>query len=302
MADEGSKFTSSNNLGRLTRPGVVAEVLRRQGLRPRKRFGQNFLVDEGILAKIVAAAELSPDDVVLEVGPGLGTLTAALAERAGRVVAVEIDRDLVAWLGTTVGRRPNVRLVEGDFLALPLEELLPTDGGPYKAVANLPYYITSPVILKFLHDPRPWAKLVFMVQREVAARLTAGPGSKAYGSLSVFLQFHAALRLVTRVPRTAFFPTPEVDSAVVELSPRPAPLAPGPEREVFFRLVRAAFGQRRKTLANALTGGGFPAPAVAAALVDSGLDGRRRGETLSLEELAALARCLSAQILSPHAI
>lgn len=277
-------------------------MLRRRGLRPRKRFGQNFLVDERILGKIVAAAELSPGDVVLEVGPGLGTLTGALAERAGRVVAVEIDRDLIALLAETVGRRPNVRLVEGDFLALPLDDLLPADCAAYKAVANLPYYITSPVILKFLTGGRPWERLVFMVQREVAERLAARPGSKAYGSLSVFLQFHATLEFVTRVPRTAFFPPPEVDSAVVVLDPRPAPLPPGPEREVFFRMVRAAFGQRRKTLANALAGGGFPEPAVAEALAASGLEGRRRGETLALEELVALARCLSAQILSSPGI
>ncbi|MDI6871245.1 MAG: 16S rRNA (adenine(1518)-N(6)/adenine(1519)-N(6))-dimethyltransferase RsmA [Bacillota bacterium] len=286
----------------MTRPRAVAQLLAQFGLQPRKRFGQNFLIDEHILNKIVRAASLSPSDVVLEVGAGLGTLTAALAARAGRVVAVELDRDLFSVLRFTVGRLPNVRLVRGDILDLRLAELLPDDAPSYKAVANLPYYITSPVLLKFLTATRPWERLVFMVQREVADRLTARPGTKAYGSLTVILQFSAEATVVARVPRTAFYPAPEVDSTVVALTPRPSPLPPGPERDVFFRVVRAAFGQRRKTLANALVGGGFPGSAVKAALAEAGLDGGRRGETLSLDEFVTLSRCLSVQILSPAGV
>lgn len=288
---------------RLTRPTRVAELLREYGLHPRKRFGQNFLVDENVLTKIVEAADLSPEDVVLEVGPGLGTLTRALAAHAGRVVAVELDRDLLRVLETaTVADLPNVRTVAGDILELPLEELLPADAPAYKVVANLPYYITSPVILKFLTSRRPWARLVFMVQREVAERLNAGPGTKAYGSLTVTLHFFAEVTIAARVPRTAFFPPPEVDSAVVVLTPRPEPLPPGPERDAFFAVVRAAFGQRRKTLANALAGGGFRPPVIQAALSAAGVDGRRRGETLSLSEFVALAHCLAAQKLSPDEV
>jgi 16S rRNA (adenine1518-N6/adenine1519-N6)-dimethyltransferase len=276
--------------------------LARFNLHPRKRFGQNFLVDEHVLAKIVSAAELTPADTVLEVGPGLGTLTTALAEQAGQVVAVELDRDLVRVLETTVGHLPNVRVVQGDILDLSLDELLPAANGPLKVVANLPYYVTSPVLLKFLLSERPWARLVFMVQREVAERLAAAPGSKTYGSLSVVLRFSADPVVVARVPRTAFFPSPDVDSAILALSPRPAPLPPGPERDTFYRTVRAAFGQRRKKLSNALTGAGFPAAAVAAALGESGVDGGRRGETLDLSEFVALAVSLSAQMLASTGI
>lgn len=281
---------------------MVARLLKEHGLRPRQRFGQNFLIDAHVLEKIVSAADLRPSDVVLEVGPGLGALTAALAARAGLVVAVELDRDLLRVLEATVGGLPNLRLVGGDILALPLEDLLPPDAPSYKVVANLPYYITSPVLLKFLTASRPWERLVFMVQREVAERLAAVPGTKAYGSLTVVLRFSAEAAVFARVPRAAFLPAPEVDSAVVVLTPRPAPLPPGRERNTFFAVVRAAFGQRRKKLTNALTGGGFPATTVAAALAETGLDGGRRGETLGLDEFVALARSLSAQNLSSPSI
>jgi 16S rRNA (adenine1518-N6/adenine1519-N6)-dimethyltransferase len=277
---------------------VVAGLLAEFNLHPRKRFGQNFLVDEHVLERIVAAAELTPADTVLEIGPGLGTLTAALAAQAGQVVAVELDRELLPVLESTVGSLPNVRILQGDILQLPLDQVLPPGNAPYKVVANLPYYVTSPVLLKFLLADRPWARLVFMVQREVAERLAASPGSKAYGSLSVVLRFSAEPAIMARVPRTAFFPPPEVDSAVVALSPRPAPLPSGPERETFFRVVRGAFGQRRKKLSNALAGAGFPPGAVAAALAEADVDGGRRGETLDLSEFVALAVSLSAQMLA----
>lgn len=298
-----SKSTSLSEavqaVGKLTRPSVVAGLLRAHGLRARKRFGQNFLIDENILGKIVDAAALDPSDTVLEVGAGLGALTAALADRAGQVVAVEVDRDLIPILEESVGRLPNVRLVHGDILRLALDQLLPAGALSYKVVANLPYYITSPVLMKFLGAERPWSRLVFMVQREVAARLTAAPGTKAYGALTVVLRFSAEVTTVARVPRTAFLPAPEVDSAIVLLTPRPAPLPPGPVRDTFFAAVRAGFGQRRKTLANALCGAGFPPEAVAAALAEAGLTESRRAETLDLQDFVRLAVCLSAQNLSP---
>ncbi|MGE5553892.1 MAG: 16S rRNA (adenine(1518)-N(6)/adenine(1519)-N(6))-dimethyltransferase RsmA [Betaproteobacteria bacterium] len=282
---------------KLFRPSVVAQLLGRAGLTPRHRLGQNFLVDQNILEKIIQAAELTPSDTVLEVGPGLGTLTAALAARAGQVVAIELDRFLFVLLQRNVGHLPNVRLIRGDIRDYRVEELLPPEIAEYKVVANLPYYITSAVLLKFLTTPRPWSRLVFMVQQEVARRLVAKPGNKLYGSLTVFLQFTAEAKIALNVSKKAFYPVPEVDSALVVLIPRPSPLPPGPVRDLFFRIVRAAFGQRRKTLANALEGGGFAAVDVAAALSAAGVDGNRRGETLTLDEFVTLARCLAAQIL-----
>jgi 16S rRNA (adenine1518-N6/adenine1519-N6)-dimethyltransferase len=299
------KSTSSNEPGRpwpegtpkLFRPTVVAQLLGRAGLAPRHRLGQNFLVDQNNLDKIVQAAELTPVDTVLEVGAGLGTLTAALAVRAGRVIAIEVDRSLFLILQRNVGHLPQVRLIRGDIMDYRVDELLPPEVASYKVVANLPYYITSSVLLKFLTTPRPWNRLVFMVQREVASRLVAKPGTKSYGSLTLNLQFSATASLAAQVPRTAFYPAPEVDSAIVILTPRPRPLPPGPVRDLFFRVVRAAFGMRRKTLANALEGGGFAQADVAAALKAAGLDGNRRGETFTLEEFIALARSLAVQIL-----
>ncbi len=281
----------------LYRPSVVTQLLSRAGVAPRHRLGQNFLIDQNILHKVIQAAELTPSETVLEVGAGLGTLTAALATLARQVVAVELDRSLFLILQRNVGHLPNVRLVRGDIMDFRVDELLPPEVAGYKAVANLPYYITSSILLKFLTTPRPWDRLVFMVQREVAKRLAARPGTKAYGSLTVHLQFCAEVSLVAEVPRTAFYPAPEVDSAIVVLTPRPSPLPPGPVREVFFRAVRAAFGMRRKTLANALEGGGFTATDVKAALAATGLDGNRRGETLTLDEFVTLARSLAVQIL-----
>ncbi|MGE5508202.1 MAG: 16S rRNA (adenine(1518)-N(6)/adenine(1519)-N(6))-dimethyltransferase RsmA [Chitinophagales bacterium] len=287
---------------KLTRPSVVAGLLERHGIRPRKRFGQNFLIDENILGKITAAAELSPGDRVLEVGPGLGTLTAALAAQAGEVVAVEIDRDLFVILQETVGGLPNVRLIQGDILDLSVETLWPDPQAPYKLVANLPYYITTPVLFKFLLADRPWRRMVFMVQREVADRFVAAPGTKAYGALSVLVRLSAEAELVTSVPRTAFYPAPEVGSAVVALRSRAALLPPGVSRTFFFGVVRAGFAHRRKTLSNSLSGAGYPAAAVAEALEAAGIDGRRRGETLSLEEYLALAHGLAGRVLSPSGV
>jgi 16S rRNA (adenine1518-N6/adenine1519-N6)-dimethyltransferase len=287
---------------KLTRPSVVAGLLERHGVHPRKRFGQNFLIDENILGKIIAAAELGPTDRVLEVGPGLGTLTAALATEAGEVVAVEIDRDLFVILQETVGGLPNVRLIQGDILDLPLEAVWPDPQAPYKLVANLPYYITTPVLFKLLLAERPWTRMVFMIQREVAERFVAAPGTKAYGALSVLVRYAAEAELVTRVPHTAFYPAPEVGSAVVALAPRPSQLPAGVTRKFFFSVVRAGFAQRRKTLSNSLAGAGFAGGAVTEALAAAAIDGRRRGETLTLEEYLALTRCLAAQILPPPGV
>lgn len=275
-----------------------------KGFRAKKRLGQNFLVDPRIPGAIAAAAELSSADRVLEIGPGQGALTRELAKEAGEVVAVEIDQRLEPVLEQLQRDLPNLRVAWGDFMQTSLADLGLEERG-LKVVANIPYYITTPILLKLLHadelERRPLSELaaqperiILMVQEEVAKRLLASPGCKDYGSLSVICQYAAEISKVVRVPRTAFAPRPQVDSMVVMLKPRSQALIDVPNPNLFFRVVRGAFGQRRKTLLNALKGAGFTAETLAGAFGSLGLDSNRRGETLSLEEFAALARAIAA--------
>lgn len=279
-------------------PVEVRELLARHGLRPKKRLGQNFLIDRNVLRKIIEAAELDAGSHVIEVGPGLGTVTREAAGVAARVVAVEADRGLIPVLEETVGGLPNVEIVAGDFLKLDLPEFISSGFGGNRAtvVANLPYYITSPLIIKLI-EAKPYInRMVVMVQDEVADRMTAAPGSGEYGSLSVFVQYHCDVKVAAHVKRTVFYPAPEVDSAVVRLDIREKPAVDVPDEELFFRIVRASFGQRRKTLLRSLSGSpdlGWSRETAGAALEKAGIDPIRRGETLSLEEFASLARCVS---------
>jgi len=278
----------------LASPGETARVLRAYGIRPRRRFGQHFLISRRVLDRILEAAALSPADGVLEIGAGIGTLTVPLAEAAAAVVAVELDGALLPALRDAVARFPHVTVVAGDALALDLPRLVAPLPPPRKAVSNLPYRIASPLIVALLEQPLGLARMVFTVQREVAQRLAAAPGGKAYGALSVAVQYRAQASLVMRVPPSAFFPPPEVESAVVRLEVRPRPAVAVPDEALFFRVVRAAFAQRRKTLRNTVAGAlGLPAPAVEAAARRAGIDPRRRGETLALGEFAALAAALA---------
>lgn len=280
----------------LCSPRAVAEVLRSHGLRPNRRLGQHFLVDRRALASIVSAAELAPGDGVLEIGAGLGTLTLALAARAGRVVSVEIARELAPALAETLRDAGNVRLVLGDALRLDLGRLLAEEGSVprWKAVANLPYYVTAPLLARLL--ALPLELMVLTVQKEVAERLAASPGGKEYGALTLFVRYRAEAEVVLTVPPRAFFPPPQVESAVVRLCRRPAPPVASPP-EALFAVVRAAFAHRRKTLANALAGALDP-PAdrarVEEALAAAGIPAARRPETLSLEEYASVADALVA--------
>lgn len=282
---------------RLATPSGMAAVLAHYGLAPRKGLGQNFLVDRHIVAKILDAAQLTPTDTVLEIGPGLGVLTWELATRVQSVIAVEVDAGLMRWLGDLFAGHPRVRLVHGDALEVDLAALLqehpPGPGGSAKVLANLPYYITSPLLMRLLEEGLPLSLLVVMVQKEVARRLTARPGSKDYGALSVAVQLRATVETVTAVPPGVFFPPPEVESAVVRLALRPLPPEAG-DGSFVSAVVRAAFGQRRKTLRNALQGAAGPwdKTAVPAALAAAGIDGSRRGETLSVEEFVRLAAAL----------
>lgn len=268
--------------------------------RHKKRLGQNFLTDSSIAERIVEAAKLSSEDQVVEIGPGKGVLTKRMASRAKRVVAVELDEQLKEV--QDFGGFPNIEVVWGDFLKTDWDTL-PLEPGPVKVVANIPYYITSPIIQKLLQadeiETRPLAEvpplaqsIVIMIQKEVADRILAEPGTKDYGSLSIFCQYAARIERVLKVPAGAFFPPPKVDSTVIRLSPRTEPAVEVQNPQTFFRLVRAAFSQRRKTLSNCLLANGFEREAFEGAAQEAGIDLRRRGETLSIKEYAALANRL----------
>ena len=266
----------------------VPALLRARGLRPNKRLGQNFLIDPVALERIVDAAGLDGHEAVVEVGAGVGNLTCLLAERADRVLAVEVDGRLVELLREQVADLPNVQVLHGDVLSI-------SDFGfphlGYVVVGNLPYYITSAVLRHFLEGrPRP-QRLVVTLQREVAQRIVAGPGDMSL--LAVSVQFYGRPQIVARIPAGAFYPAPKVDSAVLRIAVDPSPglaLAPGVGQREFFRLVRAGFSQKRKMLRNALSAGlGLPPAKVEAALGRADIDPQRRAETLSLEEWAGLA-------------
>lgn len=300
-------------------PQRAAAVLRAYDLRPRKGLGQHFLVDESYLARIVEAAEIEPDDTVLEVGPGLGVLTAALCRRAGRVVAVEIDAAMRAVLADRLCAADNLQVVAADILrcdpvalldgTAPADAVVPAarDGsgaagtpkaaavrrfGPlrphYKVVANLPYYITSAVLRRVLEARERPVRAVVMVQKEVADRATAAPGDMSV--LAVALQLHAAVRRIAIVPPGAFHPPPKVASAILRLDLHAAPPVPLPDVDVFFRAVRAGFGQKRKQLKNSLAAGlGLPDADAAAILAAAGVAPQRRAQTLSLAEWSSVA-------------
>lgn len=277
----------------LATPRALRDWCGRFGVRPRAALGQHFLADRNALRRLVDVAELRSGEPVLEIGAGVGTLTRALGQGGRTVVAVEIDRSLQAALTAAVAPLGGVRLVFADAMEVDLAGLCPGPG-PWAIMGNLPYYITSPLLVRLIEAGPPAWRLVIMVQREVADRLAAAPATPAYGSLSVFAQYHAATRLALTVPRQAFWPMPQVDSAAVVLDPRPHPAATAP-RAAFFAVVRAAFGQRRKTLKSALAAGlGRRKDEMAAALAAAGVDPGRRGETCDIAEFDAIARALGA--------
>lgn len=276
----------------LSSPRAVAALLKRHGVRPGKALGQHFLLDRNALEKIVAAADLTAEEAVLEIGPGLGVMTRLLAERAVRVAAVEMDAGFVRVLSETVAGLPNVEVTHADFLALDLPAWAPEHLHPLPAsvVANIPYNITTPILSHLLETGALWRVIVLLMQREVADRLRAKPNTAAWSSLSIYAQFLAKVEVISTVPRGVFFPPPKVDSAIVRLTPRTTPPVAVDNPPVFFRVVRAAFGQRRKTLGNALAAiPGWGARGARVALEAAGVDARRRGETLSMDEFAAVA-------------
>lgn len=283
----------------LSSAGELKALMKAHGIRPKHRLGQNFLTDNRVLDLIVDGSEAGPDDLVLEIGPGLGTLTQRLAQSARRVVAVEVDRDLIEILKKTLlPVTPNIELVHGDAGRIDLRKLLEErlDPGQLAVVAaNLPYYITTPLVMRLLEERLPLKQIVVMVQREVAERMVSRPGGKEYGALSIAVQYYTEPAIVAHVGRDSFLPPPDVDSAVIGMKVRSTPPVDA-SPETFFRIVKAAFGQRRKTLGNALSAGlGLDKEDVMAVLMEAEIDSQKRGETLSLEEFARIARAVDAK-------
>ncbi|HZJ57370.1 MAG TPA: 16S rRNA (adenine(1518)-N(6)/adenine(1519)-N(6))-dimethyltransferase RsmA [Clostridia bacterium] len=285
-------------MSQLTSLKVIRDILQRHNFRLSKSLGQNFLADRNIVEKIIDGAEVTEKDMILEIGPGIGTLTKDLMARAGKVVAVEIDRDLFPVLEETLGAPPNLTLIHGDILKTDIKRLVDKEfgGNEFKVVANLPYYITTPIIMRFLEEELPVTSLTVMIQREVARRITAGPGEKEYGSLSVAVQYYTNPRVLCNVPATVFMPRPKVDSMVVILERRNRPAIEVRDRQLFFRIVRGAFAKRRKILLNNLTTGEFgewDRERMLEILHMSGIDPKRRGETLTLEEFAGISNVMA---------
>lgn len=282
----------------LTRPSELKALLRRHDLHLSKRFGQHFLVDRSHLMRVVKTAQVEAEDLVFEIGPGVGVLTLELAQRAAKVVAVELDRGIFPVVTEVLRPYPNATVVQADALRVDLAAFFTEhfgEGAKIKVVANIPYNITSPLLVHLLENKQYLTSITLMVQKEVADRLRAKPSESEYGSLTVYARYHAEISVSGVVPKGAFFPPPKVDSAVIHLIPRAVPPVETPSPEAFFGVSRAAFGQRRKTLLNALTNAEslpYPREVVAAALEAAGVDGQRRGETLSLEEIAAITRAL----------
>lgn len=266
---------------------VTTHILKAFGLRMSKKLGQNFLIDASIVQGIVDAAEIEEGDRVLEIGPGIGTLTQGLAEAGADVTAVELDKKLPAVLAETLKGYDNVRIVPGDILKVNIPEIM--GDAPFKVAANLPYYITTPILMALLERHLPITHMVTMVQKEVALRMVAKPGGKDYGALSVAVQYYTEPEIVLDVPPRSFIPAPEVDSVVIACKVRETPAVEVTDEKMFFRVVKAAFGQRRKTLVNALKGGGLPKEQIKDAMEQAGIEPVRRGETLTLEEFGKLA-------------
>ena len=267
-------------------PQVTNHILHKFKLRADKKLGQNFLIDEDIVRRIVEAAELTTEDTVLEVGPGIGTLTQGLAESGAQVVAVELDKRLLPVLDTTLEGYDNVRIVPGDILKVDIMKEVGSEN--FKCCANLPYYITTPIIFAILEKRLPMERLVVMVQKEVAERMAAKPGGRDYGALSVAIQYYTEPEIAFIVPPASFIPAPAVDSAVIVCKRRAKPPVEVCDEALFFRVVKAAFSLRRKMLNNALKNMGINGEKVAQWCELAGIDGKRRGETLTLEDFAAL--------------
>jgi len=280
---------------KLSNPKVTIGVLQKYNFSFQKKFGQNFLIDGHVIDKIIRAAEITEEDTILEIGPGIGTMTQYLAEAAKQVYAVEIDKNLLPILADTLSPYDNVKVVNEDILKCDIAALT-GNVRPLKIVANLPYYITTPIIMGLLEGSVPADSITVMVQKEVADRMASDPGTKDYGALSLAVQYRAETYLAANVPPNCFMPRPGVGSAVIRLSRTEKPRVDVKDEKLMFKLIRASFNQRRKTLVNGISNSAelsIPKENVIRALQEIGLDERVRGETLSLEQFAGLADALS---------
>lgn len=283
-------------------PQNTIAVLQKYDFQFKKQFGQNFLVDLHVLGKILRAADIGKEDVCLEIGPGIGSLTQAMGEAARRVIAVEIDKRLIPVLEENLQAYPNIEIVCADFMELDLPAFLQERQieQPIKVVANLPYYITTPIIMGLFESGIPLSSITVMVQEEVAKRMQAGPGTKDYGALSLAVQYYAEPTIAAYVPKNCFIPRPGVGSAVIHLKKRQEPPVEAKNPKLMFALIKAAFGQRRKTLVNSVSGSPeltVSKDAVLAALAETGISEKIRGEALNLAEFAALANALEKESL-----
>ena len=279
---------------KLSDPKKTIEVIQKYQFAFQKRFGQNFLIDAHVLEKIVSAAGITKDDCVLEIGPGIGTMTQYLAESAGQVIAVEIDTNLLPILADTLKDYSNVKVINQDILKVDINELVKeyNNGRPIKVVANLPYYITTPIIMGLFESNVPIDNITVMVQKEVADRMQVGPGFKDYGALSLAVQYYASPYIVANVPPNCFIPRPNVGSAVIRLTRYQEPPVQVKDPKLMFKLIRASFNQRRKTLQNGLNNSpeiSFSKEEITKAIESLGVSPSVRGEALSLEQFAQLA-------------
>ena len=278
-------------------PQNTIEVLQKYNFNFQKKFGQNFLIDTHVLEKIIEESGITKDDFVLEIGPGIGTMTQYLCENAREVAAVEIDKNLIPILADTLSAYDNVEVINDDILKVDINKLAEEKNGgkPIKVVANLPYYITTPIIMGLFESHVPIDSITIMVQKEVADRMQVGPGSKDYGALSLAVQYYAEPYIVANVPPNCFIPRPNVGSAVIRLTRHAKPPVEVKDKDLMFRLIRASFNQRRKTLQNGLSNAqdlSFSKEEIAAAIESLGLSPSVRGETLTLAQFAALSDVL----------
>ena len=279
-------------MDRLSSHRATKEIVNKHNFKFSKSLGQNFLIDDNVIDKILAGSRLSETDKIIEVGPGIGTLTREMGKTAQNVVAIEIDKTLIPILKETLADLDNVEVVNEDILKVDIQGLIneKLDGGPVKLIANLPYYITTPIVMKFLEEDIPVTDIVVMVQKEVADRMNAKPSTKDYGALSVAVQYYCDTEIVAKAPRHMFVPQPNVDSIVIGLHVRSERKYKVDNEDIFFKTVKASFGQRRKTLLNSLGGLGFlTKDQIKEALQAANIDAKRRGETLSIDEFVNLS-------------
>lgn len=286
----------------LGNPKNTIEILQKYNFNFQKKFGQNFLINTGVLEDIIDAAEVTDEDMVLEIGPGIGTMTQYLCENAGQVIAVEIDTNLIPILKDTLSAYDNVRIINDDILKVDINELAReyNNGRPIKVVANLPYYITTPIIMGLFESHVPIESITVMVQKEVADRMQAGPGTKDYGALSLAVQYYSKPQIVVNVPPNCFMPQPKVGSTVISLRRHQQPVVQVEDEKLMFKVIRASFNQRRKTLANGLNNYGginLTKEQIRQSIEELGVPVNIRGEALSLEQFACLSNIIGKKLV-----